>query len=164
MGSPDERSTSDSLVESPELLDINGAAGWSPSMGTTMSSLDAQGPQLVGGTSATSTPGGGATPGSRMAAMMAAGGGDCTVTYSRGGHFLGTGASSSSRSSVVAEGIDVGGIAKLRRDVLERENQALAARLKDAETLNVKKIAECDRLQHTLDEKEAEEELSLIHI
>ena len=71
---------------------------------------------------------------------------------------MGTGASSSSRSSVVAEGTDVGAIAKLRRDVLERENQALAARLKDAETLNVKKIAECDRLQHTLDEKEAEEE------
>ena len=80
------------------------------------------------------------------------------MTYSRGGHCYGT-AGSSSRSSVVGEGIDLGAIAKLRREVLERENQALAARLNDAETLTVKKTAECEGLKRTLDEKDAEDEV-----
>ena len=158
-------SQGDSLDESPDFGQKNQSRGgsYSPSQFTSTSSVDASRPPLVGGTSATSTPGGGATPGSRMAAMMAASaaGGDCTVTYSRGGTFFGTsgaGVGGSGRNSLVGEGVDLSAVARLRRDVLERENQALATRLHDAESENAKKSAECERLQRALEDKDAEDE------
>jgi hypothetical protein len=72
--------------------------------------------------------------------------------------YIGVPAGSSGRSSLVGEGIDPSAVAKLRRDVLERENHALATRLHDAERVNAKAAAECERLQRALDEKDEEDE------
>lgn len=83
-----------------------------------------------------------------MAAMMVG------STVSRDGSTV----TYSGRSSLVGEGIDARRLSDLRRDVLERENQALTMRLHEAERVNAKKSAECERLQQTLADKDEEDD------
>lgn len=104
-----------------------------------------------------STPGGGGTPGSRALYGGYPQVPSVSMTSPVGVSVKG-GREGSSRGSLLGEGIDPGAVARLRRDVLERENQALAARLHDAVQESATYAAECERLRRLMDEKRGEDE------